>query len=368
MLPPLPPEKKCWDAVFKELQKRADARANAEAAIQKQETVLASRRATVIMMEDLLNTLFEKKSEEERVLKETRETWESAREKAGFSATDEFQDSQMPADMRETLLEEMRKMEKEKISLAARREENEKTLLAERQEAVSEKTPEELFKEIEGLKNMRNENLRAQGEILEKIRKSREDEIRYAQENEKLVRQQAVREKWSVLHRLIGSESGNQFKNFAQYLTFTTLLRHGNHYLRMITDRYVLFPSEDEEKLDKMEILVQDNYQAGVVRTSRNLSGGETFLVSLALALALAGMAGKEVELDSLFLDEGFGSLDEETLETALDALAAVERSGKLIGVISHVSALQQRLSTQIKISPAGMGRSVISGPGVGRK
>jgi len=96
----------------------------------------------------------------------------------------------------------------------------------------------------------------------------------------------------------------------------------------------------------------------------KNLSGGETFIVSLALALGLSRMASKNVRVDSLFLDEGFGTLDDDALETALDTLAELQQDGKLIGVISHVPALKERISTQIQVIPETGGRSSLSGPG----
>jgi exonuclease SbcC len=117
-----------------------------------------------------------------------------------------------------------------------------------------------------------------------------------------------------------------------------------------------------------LELNVIDNYQAGEIRSTKNLSGGEGFIVSLALALGLSQMASTNVRLDSSFLDEGFGSLDEEALETALDTLAELRQEGKLIGVISHVPALKERILTQIQVSPQSGGRSKISGPGCGKR
>jgi exonuclease SbcC len=104
-------------------------------------------------------------------------------------------------------------------------------------------------------------------------------------------------------------------------------------------------------------------------RTSQNLSGGETFLLSLALALGLSRMGGSNLKVDTLFLDEGFGTLDEETLSHALGALERLHAAkGKLIGVISHVQGVRERIATHITVSPrAGSGRSTLSGPGVRR-
>jgi exonuclease SbcC len=103
------------------------------------------------------------------------------------------------------------------------------------------------------------------------------------------------------------------------------------------------------------------------VRSTKNLSGGESFIVSLSLALGLSNMASRNVRVDSLFLDEGFGTLDEEALDTALETLAGLQQEGKLIGVISHVGALKERIGTQIQVTPLAGGRSEVVGPGCRR-
>jgi len=121
------------------------------------------------------------------------------------------------------------------------------------------------------------------------------------------------------------------------------------------------------DEAQPLELNVVDNYQAGEIRSTKNLSGGESFLVSLALALGLSHMAGRNVRVDSLFLDEGFGTLDEEALDSALETLASLQQDGKLIGVISHVPALKERIGTQIEVTPRTGGRSRISGPGCRR-
>jgi exonuclease SbcC len=127
-----------------------------------------------------------------------------------------------------------------------------------------------------------------------------------------------------------------------------------------MTDRYLLL----RDATQPLELNVIDNYQAGEIRSTKNLSGGESFIVSLSLALGLSHMASKNVRVDSLFLAEGFGTLDEEALETALETLSSLHQDGKMIGVISHVSALKKRISTQIQVTPNAGGRSQITGPG----
>jgi exonuclease SbcC len=131
-----------------------------------------------------------------------------------------------------------------------------------------------------------------------------------------------------------------------------------------MTDRYLLVPDKEAS----LNLNVIDNYQAGEIRTTKNLSGGESFIVSLALALGLSRLASHKVRVDSLFLDEGFGTLDEDALDVALDTLSSLHQEGKLIGVISHVPALKERISTKIQVSPQGSGRSALSGPGCSRR
>ena len=166
---------------------------------------------------------------------------------------------------------------------------------------------------------------------------------------------------WGNLAELVGSADGKKFRNFAQGITFATLVAHANQSLMKMTDRYLLLSSED----DALELVVRDNYQGGVIRSTKNLSGGESFIVSLSLALGLAKLASRNVRVESLFLDEGFGTLDEEALDHALRTLSGLHRQGKLIGVISHVPGLKDRIATQIVVTPQSQGRSVLSGPGV---
>ena len=169
--------------------------------------------------------------------------------------------------------------------------------------------------------------------------------------------------RWAKLNNYIGSADGKLFRNFAQGLTFELMVAHANKQLVKMSDRYLL----KRDDAQPLELNVVDGDQAGEIRTTKNLSGGESFIVSLALALGLSKMASSKVRVDSLFLDEGFGTLDAEALDTALETLAGLQQDGKLIGVISHVSALKERISTQIAIHRKPGGKSIISGPGCGR-
>ena len=165
-------------------------------------------------------------------------------------------------------------------------------------------------------------------------------------------------QRWTELNELIGSSSGDKFRNFAQSLTFAELVRLANQHLEQFTDRYLLVQQ------GQMDFRVLDRYHANENRTFKNLSGGETFLVSLAFALGLSQLASRNVRVDSLFLDEGFGTLDEDTLDVALDALSRIPQQGKLIGVISHVESLKARIRTKIDVLQIQNGHSILRGPG----
>ena len=168
-------------------------------------------------------------------------------------------------------------------------------------------------------------------------------------------------EEWKVLHQLIGSSDGKKFRNFAQGLTFNIMVAHANEQLKKMSDRYLLIADSEQPLM----LNVMDNYQGGQIRTSKNLSGGESFIISLSLALGLSNMASHRMQVDSLFLDEGFGTLDEEALDVALDTLINLQQSGKLIGVISHIQALKDRISSQIQVVPQTGGISKIIGAGI---
>lgn len=168
---------------------------------------------------------------------------------------------------------------------------------------------------------------------------------------------------WQQLHTLIGSADGKKYRTFAQGLTFEVMISHANTQLQKMSDRYLLIHDDS----NPLELNVIDNYQGGDIRSTKNLSGGEGFIISLALALGLSQMASHNIRVDSLFLDEGFGTLDEESLDIALDTLTNLQQEGKLIGIISHVQALKDRILTQIKVEKLSGGFSQISGQGCRR-
>ena len=159
----------------------------------------------------------------------------------------------------------------------------------------------------------------------------------------------------TYLHSLIGSASGDKFRRFAQGLTLDNLIYLANKQLEKLHGRYLLKRHNQNDLI----LGVIDTWQGDVERNTKTLSGGESFLVSLALALALSDLVSFKTSIDSLFLDEGFGTLDAETLDIALDALDNLNASGKMIGVISHIEAMKERIPTQLKVvKKSGLGVS----------
>jgi len=161
---------------------------------------------------------------------------------------------------------------------------------------------------------------------------------------------------WRRLRDLIGSKDGAKFRKFAQSITLQILTSHANKHLGRLNDRYALLLQEG----DSLELQIEDYYQAGIKRPLASLSGGESFLASLALALGLSDLAGRSVNIDTLFIDEGFGTLDPETLEVALTALETLRQGNKSVGVISHVGLLKERITTQIVVTKGASGHSTL--------
>lgn len=175
-----------------------------------------------------------------------------------------------------------------------------------------------------------------------------------------IAKQQLETDRWGGLAELIGSASGAKFRTFAQSLTLERLLLVANEHLNELAPRYQL------QRVPGTDLALQaiDQDMGDEIRGVESLSGGESFLVSLALALGLASLSSKETQVESLFIDEGFGTLDPESLDTALACLDSLQSSGRQIGVISHVQTLVERIGVQIRIEALGGGESRVLLPG----
>lgn len=163
-------------------------------------------------------------------------------------------------------------------------------------------------------------------------------------------------EQWASLNEIAGSSDGGKFRRIAQGYTLDVLLSYTNVQLRQLSNRYRL-----ERVPDTLALQVIDRDMCDEVRTVHSLSGGESFLVSLALALGLSSLSSNKMRVESLFIDEGFGSLDAETLRLAMDALESLRTQGRKIGVISHVQEMTERIPVQIKVCRGDNGRSYLT-------
>ena len=165
----------------------------------------------------------------------------------------------------------------------------------------------------------------------------------------------SIYENWAKLNELFGSQTGTKFKEIAQGYTLDVLLLYANRHLQDLAPRYEL-----QRIPDTLALQIVDLDMMGEVRSVHSLSGGESFLVSLALALGLSSLSSNRMNVESLFIDEGFGSLDMDTLRIAMDALERLQMQGRKIGVISHVAEMTERIPAQVQVVKTGSGRSKV--------
>jgi len=278
----------------------------------------------------------------------------------GFNDEQTFKSCLLQQDAKEKLIQKEKELDSNKADIETRKKDRKDRLESLTKQNITKESTDKLDDaktDIQSqLSNLR-ETIGAAKEKLESNAKAKES-CKEKQDQINLQSKECI--KWDNLHSLIGSADGKKYRNFAQGLTFEIMVSHANRQLSKMSNRYLLIRDKDQP----LELNVIDNYQAGEIRSTKNLSGGESFIISLSLALGLSKMASRKVRVDSLFLDEGFGTLDEEALDIALNTLAALQQDGKLIGVISHVATLKERITTQINIIPSSGGRSYISGPG----
>ncbi|MEI6287770.1 MAG: AAA family ATPase [Bacillota bacterium] len=317
------------------------------------------RDATVVRIETITDAIAKITAE----LLELEEKFTGSITTAGFSDESVFLQNALPANDRDNLSKRAKTLDSKYADIAAVKTAREINL----QQEVEKKITAVAIDDLRSIKVQLEENIAVTGELVGGLKQKLDANSAakaLIQGKQSLIEaQQAECSRWAKLNNYIGSADGKLFRNFAQGLTFELMVAHANKQLVKMSDRYLL----KRDDAQPLELNVVDGDQAGEIRTTKNLSGGESFIVSLALALGLSKMASSKVRVDSLFLDEGFGTLDADALDTALETLAGLQQDGKLIGVISHVSALKERISTQIAIHRKPGGKSLISGPGCRR-
>ncbi|MBN3004295.1 AAA family ATPase [Chromobacterium alkanivorans] len=285
-----------------------------------------------------------------RRAEEAEQAWAQALAASPFADAAAFLAAALPDVERERLGALGRQLEQERLRTAALRQQGAERLEALERENASDLPEAELRQRMDAL-DAERQRLSGEDGALRALLDN--DLARRDGQRELFARIDGLRDEadvWQRLNGLIGSAAGDKFRRFAQGLTLEHLVALANRHLSRLHGRYWLHRRADGE----LELEIVDSWQGDAARDTRTLSGGESFLVSLALALALSDLASHKTSIDSLFLDEGFGTLDGETLELALDALDALNAGGKTIGVISHVEALKERIPVQIRVSRAG--------------
>ncbi len=252
---------------------------------------------------------------------------------------------------------EIQQLEKRKTETETT-EELAKKNVTEHKKAKSDQTftPEEqsaIIAELqEKIKLCNTRQITLQAELLKHF----EAEKNLAKQSAELTKKEMKMQNWQKLSEVFGSADGKKFKKLAQAFTLNALIDDANYHLQMLSQRYRLGRIGDS-----LSLHVEDLDMGGEIRSVHSLSGGESFLVSLALALGLSSLTSDRLSIHSLFIDEGFGSLDIETLSCAMDALERLQATGRKIGVISHVSEMSERISCKIHVQKMGNGRSKIA-------
>jgi len=329
--------------------------------LQQTDTILSRLEAEIAQLNEQMR-------EKEQALTEATEHFSRQLASSPFDDEQAFSNALLDEDTRNTLLELQKRLTQQKQqadlklenALATQQSLKAHANAAQWQSELEEHGAQWLDTKITQQAQQRDTLLSSLGQIEQQLSANNQARERQQQLVDEMAAFEAYYDDITYLHSLIGSASGDKFRRFAQGLTLDNLVQLANQQLDKLHGRYQLIRKENEG----LGLSVLDTWQGDVVRDTKTLSGGESFLVSLALALALSDLVSHKTSIDSLFLDEGFGTLDAETLDVALDALDNLNASGKMIGVISHIEAMKERIPTQLKvIKRNGVGLSALEKP-----
>ncbi len=293
----------------------------------------------------------------EKEIKELEQALQSQVVAAGFSQLILVKKSIIEVTELEEIQKQNKKLEEQFIEINDRIRLLKKELASHHSTSKTKKPLAELQLERTNFVKLQDQYLKDLGALRQQL----EDNAKRKKEGEVLFKEIEKQEKelsrWAKLNEVIGSAKGQKFRIFAQGLTLRKLVALANKHLgKLDNGRYYI--SKKKETDLALEII--DTYQANHARSMNTLSGGESFLVSLALALGLSDLAGKNAQIRSLFIDEGFGTLDNNALDLAIHTLESLQSDGKMIGVISHVEQLKERIPSQIRVIKRGGGFSSI--------
>ena len=316
----------------------------------------ASLKTRIQALQEESKELNQKFSAQEKGVNKLESSLYNTLKKAGFETIEKARALLLPKEEAETMEAEVTRVKKRETELAHSR----KTLSGQLAEE-GDQLPEDL--DVSGLANQLTEAQnqleqfqRELGKLSGILEESQKKEAEVKTLKKELKAQKTELDRWKAVNDLIGSSDGKKFRAFAQGLTLERLVFLANQHLQQLNGRYRIQKKPGEE----LELEIIDLFQANNTRSMQSLSGGETFLVSLSLALGLSDLAGQRSDIRSLFIDEGFGTLDEATLDLAISTLENLQAKGKTIGIISHVKELKERIGTQIRIIKRSNGFSEV--------
>lgn len=313
--------------------------------------------------DESLNTqiteLNQKQINENTKLEETKQNFNNALTENSFSSKEEFEKALLPKEQKDVLSLMCKALEEKYSQIQTLKTDTAKKLSEQKELNLTDKELQTLNDELKELQTSIDELQKSIGSLEKELEINAINNKKHEDKIKELQKKKEAFKVWIKLNEMVGSASGDKFAKFAQGITLDQLIYLANKHLQILSPRYELQRSSDSSKLLEIEII--DGFQGDVVRPVSTLSGGESFIVSLSLALGLSALASQKISIDSLFLDEGFGTLDSDSLELALNALNQLQSSGKMVGVISHVEALKERIPLQIKVMPKGDGTSVLN-------
>ncbi|TXI83853.1 MAG: hypothetical protein E6Q37_09590 [Crocinitomicaceae bacterium] len=274
----------------------------------------------------------------------------------GLNSLEALNELILTEDVASTLRSQKQALETEFVRLDSNKKRIELELQLLRTQDDSTATMEEIDFKLKQLKSEIEQLQQVIWDLQKQLSDNDEKKIHFQKQQEELNRLQKDLNLWSQMNILIGDASGKKFSNFVQDLTLKQLIEFGNKRLQGFSDRYLLKVDEASDHLN-----VIDTFMGNTQRSVSSLSGGETFKLSLALAFGLSDLAARNVNIESIFIDEGFGTLDSDSLDQAITILETMQHaSNKSIGIISHVGELKERIGTKIKLIKSGAGYSKI--------
>ena len=306
-----------------------------------------------------IKELILKQNSDKTKIETIKQEFEKALIENGFSSKEEFEKALLPKEQKEELTLMCKNLEEKYTQIQTLKIDTAKKLFEQKELNLTDKELETLNTELKELQTDIDELQIFIGRVEKELEINALNMQKHENKIKELQKKKEAFKVWIKLNEMIGSASGDKFAKFAQGITLEQLIYLANQHLKILTPRYELQKSQDSNKL--LEIEICDGFQGDVIRPVSTLSGGESFIVSLSLALGLSSLASQKISIDSLFLDEGFGTLDSDSLELALNALNQLQSSGKMVGVISHVEALKERIPLQIRVMLEGDGTSLLN-------